>query len=248
MYNLKYQTIQNNKHKTKNKRRISERNHYSSYENISNSFLIPDYSIEKNPSNYDLTKTNVNDFINGFKTLKDLRSPNKIKNDLLLKTHSPIISQRNNNSLEKSVRNINFVKKEITWEFRQKPMRKVFSLENELEKINKILYSNNDLSINTNIIGNNYLKNSFRINKDNKTKSPNLKYNGYLTSNSNNKNKNIFKENNKRKYKNNKYKKFEFNKDYLKPFKKEKIIKRFPKDEIEEFTNGLMYSPYVKDL
>ena len=124
-------------------------------------------------------------------------------------------------------------------------MRRIFSKENELEKINKILDSNNGITINTNEIGNNNLKNVFLINTGNKTKSPNLKYNGYLTSNSNNKTKNIFKENNKRKYKINNIKKFEFNKDYLKPFKKKKIIKRFPKDEVEEFTNGLMYSPYV---
>ena len=124
-------------------------------------------------------------------------------------------------------------------------MRRIFSKENELEKINKILDSNNGITINTNEIGNNNLKKSFLLYKDNKTLSPNLKYNGYLTSNSNNKNKNIFKENNKRKYKINNIKKFEFNKDYLKPFKKKKIIKRFPKDEVEEFTNGLMYSPYV---
>jgi hypothetical protein len=245
MYNLKYQTIENNNHKTKNKRSISERNHLFTYENISNSFLIPDYSIEKYPSNYDLSKTNLNDFINGFKTLNDLRSPNKIKNDILLKTISPIISQRNNNSLEKSVRNINYIKKEITWEYRQKPMRRIFSKENELEKINKILDSNNGITINTNEIGNNNLKKSFLLYKDNKTLSPNLKYNGYLTSKGNTKTKNIFKENNKRKYKINNIKKFEFNKDYLKPFKKKKIIKRFPKDEVEEFTNGLMYSPYV---
>ena len=127
-------------------------------------------------------------------------------------------------------------------------MRRIFSKENELEKINKIFDLNNGIIVNKNEIGNNNSKNFFLINTGNKTKSPNLKYNRYLTSNSNNKTKNIFKENNRRKYKNNNIKKFEFNKEYLKPFKKEKIIKRFPKDEIEEFTNGLMYSPYVKDL
>lgn len=39
-------------------------------------------------------------------------------------------------------------------------------------------------------------------------------------------------------------KKSEYNQNYLKPFKKEKINKIFPQNEVEEFSNGLMFSPY----
>ena len=48
----------------------------------------------------------------------------------------------------------------------------------------------------------------------------------------------------KKKVNKNVYKKFEYNRDYLKPFKRDKINKKFPMNELDVFTNGLMVSPY----
>ena len=217
---------------------------FDSYQNISYSFLTPEYRTkEKTFSNYEFTKDNITDFVNGFKTMKDLRSNKKIKNDNSINSFSPMTSQRYDNSLEKSIKNINFIKKEITWELRQKPNKRVFSREHEIEKINKILDKSNRFNININGKRRINLKNPFiKAQELNLLKSQN--YNSSLTLNNISNSKNKFKESNLRKPNIYNLKKFEYNKDYLKPFKKEKIIKKFPRNEVEEFTNGLMYSPY----
>lgn len=129
---------------------------FDSYQNISYSFLTPEYRTkEKTFSNYEFTKDNITDFVNGFKTMKDLRSNKKIKNDNFINSFSPMTSQRYDNSLEKSIKNINYIKKELAWEHKQKPNRRVFSREYEIEKINKILVN----KLNDNEIKNNDLKN-----------------------------------------------------------------------------------------
>ena len=85
----------------------------------------------------------------------------------MLNNISPILTHRVGNSLEKSLKNIYFVKNDITWEYRQRPIRKIFSREHELEKINKIFDSNRGLNIDINDIGNNYLKSSYLLYKKN---------------------------------------------------------------------------------
>ena len=237
--NKNYSTISfSKKNENQIKRNITDLNNYffDSYQNISNSFLKPECkSKEKKASNKKLTKDNITKFVNKFKTKKALIA-NKTNNNLIY-SFSPIISQRVDNSFEKSIKNINYIKKELTWEHKQKPIRRVFSREYEIEKINKILDKNNSFKSNDNEIKNNVLKNHNLRKYHNYSSS--LTLNGF-----NKNNKNIFKENNLGKRSIYNIKKFEFNQNYLKPFKKEKINKIFPQNEVEEFSNGLMFSPY----
>ena len=233
--NKNYSTISfSKKNENQIKRNITDLNNYffDSYQNISNSFLKPECkSIEKKVSNKKLTKDNITKFVNKFKTNKVLIA-NKTNNNLIY-SFSPIISQRVDNSLEKSIKNINYIKKELAWEHKQKPNRRVFSREYEIEKINKILVN----KLNDNEIKNNDLKNhNLRKNQN---------YSSSLTLYGINKNnKNMFKESNLGKRNIYNIKKSEYNQNYLKPFKKEKINKIFPQNEVEEFSNGLMFSPY----
>ncbi len=237
--NKNYSTISfSKKNENQIKRNITDLNNYffDSYQNISNSFLKPECkSKEKKISNKKLTKDNITKFVNKFKTKKALIA-NKTNNNLIY-SFSPLISQRVDNSLEKSIKNINYIKKELTWEHKQKPNRRIFSREYEIEKINKILDKNNSFKSNDNEIKNNILKNHNLRKYHNYSSS--LTLNGF-----NKNNKNIFKEYNLGKRNIHNMKKFEYNRNYLKPFKKEKINKIFPQNEVEEFSNGLMFSPY----
>ena len=80
---------------------------------------------------------NITDFVNGFKTMKDLRSNKKIKNDNFINSFSPMTSQRYDNSLGKSIKNIN--------------------TEEEYQNENNI--NDNNINENNNDINNNYLMN-----------------------------------------------------------------------------------------
>ncbi len=242
--NLKsYSSTLNNNPQKQIKRSFSATNNLiNNYQNISNSFLRPNYiSKEKKKLKNNFSEKNINDFLNNLKSIRDLdlvKKNNSEKN--ILNNISPIFTSRVRNSLEKSIKNINFIKNNITWEYKSKPMRKVFSREYELNKINKILDSNNNLNLNEN----NCLKSSYQIYK-NSNLLRNSKFYSNLTTSSMNKSKNNVKGKDKKKINKNLFRKFEYNKNYLKPFKKEKIVKRFPLNEIDEFSNGLMVSPYL---
>ena len=250
--NLKYKSIGNNINLPKKviKRSSSATNNLlNTYQNISNSFLkLNNYNLNENKNeNLISAKNNINEFVNNLKTISDIISNKKNKsrneNNNILNNISPKLTHRIGNSLEKSLKNINFIKNDITWEYKQKPIRRIFSREHELEKINKIFDSNRGLNINVNEIGNNYLKYSYQINKKNNS-IKNRKNNSNLTTSNFTKSKNIFNKNITNKVNKNIYKKFDYNRDYLKPFKRDKINKKFPINELDMFTNGLMVSPY----
>ena len=220
----------------------------NTYQNISNSFLKLNSNLNVNKyENLISKKNNINKFVNNLKTISDIipnkKSKRRNENNNMLNNISPILTHRVGNSLEKSLKNIYFVKNDITWEYRQRPIRRIFSREHELEKINKIFDSNRGLNIDINDIGNNYLKSSYLLYKKNNS-SKNGKKNSNLTTSNVDKSKNIFNKNTKKKVNKNVYKKFEYNRDYLKPFKRDKINKKFPMNELDVFTNGLMVSPY----
>jgi hypothetical protein len=250
--NLKGISIANNINTPKKtiKRSFSATNNLlNTYQNISNTFLKLKCNINENKKeNLISAKNDINEFINKLKTISDIipnkKNKSRNENNNILNHISPKLTHRIGNSLEKSLKNIFFIRNDITWEYKQRPIRRIFSREHELEKMNKMFDSNRGININVNEIGNNYLKSSYQINKKNNSIKNGKNNSNLTTSNVVKSSKNIFNKNIKNKVNKNIYKKFEYNRDYLKPFKKEKINKKFPINDLEIFTNGLMVSPY----
>ncbi len=250
--NLKGISIANNINTSKKtiKRSFSATNNLlNTYQNISNTFLkLKCNTNENKKENLISAKNDINEFINKLKTISDIipnkKNKSRNENNNILNHISPKLTHRIGNSLEKSLKNIFFIRNDITWEYKQRPIRRIFSREHELEKMNKMFDSNRGININVNEIGNNYLKSSYQINKKNNSIKNGKNNSNLTTSNVVKSSKNIFNKNIKNKVNKNIYKKFEYNRDYLKPFKKEKINKKFPINDLEIFTNGLMVSPY----
>ena len=147
---------------------------------------------------------------------------------------------RNNSSREKTMKNIESIKKKI-----QGNDENIFY--KEVNKINRILghkNNNHNLLLSNSSLFNddNLYSSSYQIYKNNNFQNIN-KFNKNLTTNNNNysKNRNVFKRKNRNFFINKEL----FNNDYIKSFKKEKIHKRFPSNELERFSNGLLVSPYI---
>ena len=229
-----------------NQRRIEDlKRSFSSTMNYSNpyekSFLKPEYSIEqKCHFYYDLKRNHVDDILNGNLTMKDFH--NKLQNTFDYKRNksyniSPNYSIifRNNSSRERSMKNIDSIRKNLEGDIKIN--------YKEVNKINRILGNNyhNNLRINVS---------PFKNDNNNFYKSQSFNYKNIfshiknLTSNEN-KSRNYFNEKNKKKLNSDLFTQFEYNRNFIKHFKKEKIHKRFPKNELEQFSNGLLVSPYV---
>ena len=147
---------------------------------------------------------------------------------------------RNNSYREKTLKNIELIKKKI-----QGTNENIFY--QEVNKINRILGHKNNthnllLSNSSLFNDDNLYSSSYQIYKNNNFQNIN-KFNKNLTTNNNNysKNRNVFKRKNRNFFINKEL----FNNDYIKSFKKEKIHKRFPSNELERFSNGLLVSPYI---
>ena len=147
---------------------------------------------------------------------------------------------RNNSYREKTLKNLESIKKKI-----QGTNENIFY--QEVNKINRILghkNNNHNLLLNNSSLFNddNLYSSSYQIYKNNNFQNIN-KFNKNLTTNNNNysKNRNVFKRKNRNFFINKEL----FNNDYIKSFKKEKIHKRFPSNELERFSNGLLVSPYI---
>ena len=217
----------------------------SNSHNYGKSFLKPNYSVEKNCHFiYDLKRNHIDDILSGNLTMKDFHST--IKNTFDYKrnnsmTFSPQNNSifRNNSSREKTMKNIESIKKKI-----QGNDENIFY--KEVNKINRILghkNNNHNLLLSNSSLFNddNLYRSSYQIYRHNNYFENLNKFQKNLTTNNNTKNINYFKKKNRNILINNDL----FNNNYLKSFKKEKIHKRFPSNEIERFSNGLLVSPYI---
>ena len=218
----------------------------SNYQNYGKSFLKPNYSVEKNCHfNYDLKRNHIDDMLSGNLTMKDFHSTIKNSFDYKRNNSMNVSLQKNsyfrNNSVrEKTMKNIESIKKKI-----QGTNENIFY--QEVNKINRILGHKNNthnllLSNSSLFNDDNLYSSSYQIYKNNNFQNIN-KFNKNLTTNNNNysKNRNVFKRKNRNFFINKEL----FNNDYIKSFKKEKIHKRFPSNELERFSNGLLVSPYI---
>ena len=216
----------------------------SNSHNYGKSFLKPNYSVEKNCHFiYDLKRNHIDDILSVNLTMKDFHST--IKNSFDYKRNNSMnfspqknLKLRNNSYREKTLKNIELIKKKI-----EGTNENIFY--QEVNKINRILgHKNHNLLLSNSSLFNddNLYSSSYQIYKNNNFQNIN-KFNKNLTTNNNNysKNRNVFKRKNRNFFINKEL----FNNDYIKSFKKEKIHKRFPSNELERFSNGLLVSPYI---
>ena len=182
--------------------------------------------------------------LSGNLTMKDFHSTIKNSFDYKRNNSMNVSLQKNsyfrNNSVrEKTMKNIESIKKKIQGNEENnyyKEVNKINRILGHKNNTHNLLLSNSSLFNDDNLYhpsyqiyrNNNYFEKKFQ---------KNLTTNNY----NNNKNRNYFKKKNQHFLINHDL----FNNDYLKPFKKEKIHKRFPSNEIERFSNGLLVSPYI---
>ena len=201
--------------------------------NLGNSFLQPNYSIKKNNLIYnDIMKININEILYGKRKIRDLSNSKKKK---INKSNSQIINSsfpRSSSSLNNSLCELNVLKKELN------------RYSNLLIKKKNTFYKEKFYK---SVIDENKEKNKLNFEKINKAKSLFLEFKKGNLSNKGNK-KSIFNNisnlGKKQKLNLSKIKMIiQKNKGFLDKLKRSNCIENYyPKNEIEEYSNGFMIS------
>ena len=208
--------------------------------NLGNSFLQPNYSIKKNNLIYnDIMKININEILYGKRKIRDLSNSKKKKinksNSQIINYNYRIINSsfpRSSSSLNNSLCELNVLKKELN------------RYSNLLIKKKKTFYKEKFYK---SVIDENKEKNKLNFEKINKAKSLFLEFKKGNLSNKGNK-KSIFNNisnlGKKQKLNLSKIKMIiQKNKGFLDKLKRSNCIENYyPKNEIEEYSNGFMIS------